>query len=54
MPDGSDLYAPLGSTSTPGTYQGSVGVGVFTPGNLRVRVVHGDERFEIAPQRRQR
>jgi hypothetical protein len=54
MPDGSDLTAPLGSTSTPGTYQGSVEVGVFTPGNLRVRVAHGEKSFEIAPQRRQR
>jgi hypothetical protein len=54
MPDGSDLSAPLGSTSTPGTYQGSVEVGRFTPGNLRVRVAHGDKSFDIAPQRRQR
>jgi hypothetical protein len=53
MPDGSDLTAPLGSTSTPGTYQGSVEVGVFTPGNLRVRVEHGDKSFDIAPRRRQ-
>jgi hypothetical protein len=54
MPDGSDLQAPLGSTSTPGTYQGTVEVGVSTPGNLRVRVAHGDKSFDIAPQRRQR
>jgi len=54
MPDGSDLNAPLGSTSTPGTYQGSVEVGRFTPGNLRVRVAHGDKSSDIAPQRRQR
>jgi hypothetical protein len=54
MPDGSDLDAPLGSTSTPGTYQGRVEVGTSTPGNLRVRVVNGDKRFDIAPQRRQR
>jgi hypothetical protein len=53
MPDGSDLNAPLGSTSTPGTYQGSVEVGVNTPGNLRVRVAHGGKSFDIAPQRRQ-
>jgi hypothetical protein len=53
MPDGSDLNAPLGSTSTPGTYQGSVEVGRFTPGNLRVRVAHGDKSSDIAPQRRQ-
>ena len=54
MPDGSDLSAPLGATSTPGTYQGSVEVGRFTPGNLRVRVAHGDKSSDIAPQRRQR
>jgi len=53
MPDGSDLQAQLGSTSTPGTYRGSVEVGVRTPGNLRVRVAHGGEHFDIAPQRRQ-
>jgi len=53
MPDGSDLEARLGSTSTPGTYRGSVEVGVRTPGNLRVRVAHGGELFDIAPQRRQ-
>lgn len=52
MPDGSDLEAPLGSTSTPGTYQGRVEVGVFTPGNLRVRIAQGDKSFDIAPQRR--
>lgn len=52
MPDGSDLKEPLGSTSTPGTYQGRVEVGVFTPGNLRVRVAHGDKSFDITPQRR--
>jgi hypothetical protein len=52
-PDGSDLKAPLGSTSTPGTYQGSVEVGVFTPGNLRVRIAQGDKSFDIVPQRRQ-
>lgn len=54
MPDGSDLEAPLGSTDTPGTYRGSVYVGVFTPGNLRVRIAHGQKSFEIAPQRRRR
>ena len=53
MPDGSDLEARLGSTSTPGTYRGSVEVGVRTPGNLRVRVARGSELFDIAPQRRQ-
>jgi hypothetical protein len=53
MPDGSDLQAPLGST-TPGTYRGSVEVGRFTPGNLRVRIAHGEKSFDIAPQRRQR
>jgi hypothetical protein len=53
MPDGSDLTVRLGSTSTPETYQGSVEVGVRTPGNLRVRVAHGGKRFDIAPQRRQ-
>jgi hypothetical protein len=53
MPDGSDLEAWLGSTSTPGTYRGSVEVGVRTPGNLRVRVAHGGKSFDIAPQRRQ-
>jgi hypothetical protein len=53
MPDGSDLDAPLGSTSTPGTYQTSVEVGVRTPGRLRVRVAHGGKNFEIAPQRLQ-
>jgi hypothetical protein len=53
MPDGRDLKAPLDSTSTPGTYRGSVEVGVSTPGNLRVRVAHGDKSFDIAPQRRQ-
>jgi hypothetical protein len=54
MPDGSDLQAPLGSTDTPGTYRGSVEVGVFTPGNLRVRIAHGEKRFDITPQRHQR
>jgi hypothetical protein len=54
MPGGSDLHAPLGSTATPGTYQGKVEVGVSTPGNLRVKVSHGGKSFEIAPQRRQR
>lgn len=53
MPDGSDLEARLGLTSTPGTYLGSVEVGVRTPGNLRVRVAHGGKSFDIAPQRRQ-
>jgi YtkA-like len=53
MPDGSDLKTPLGPTSTPGTYQGSVEVGVSTPGNLRVRIAHGGKSFDIAPQRRQ-
>jgi hypothetical protein len=52
MPDGSDLEASLGSTDTPGTYRGSVYVGVFTPGNLRVRIAHGETSFDIAPQRR--
>ena len=51
MPDGSDLEARLSSTSTPGTYQGIVEVGVRTPGNLRVGVAHGGKTFEIAPQR---
>ena len=54
MPDGSDLKAPLGSTDTPGIYRGSVYVGVFTPGNLRVRIVHGGKSVDIAPQRRRR
>jgi hypothetical protein len=54
MTDGSDLKVPLGSTETPGTYRGSVAVGVFTPGNLRVRIVRGEKRFDIVPQRRQR
>jgi hypothetical protein len=54
MTDGRDLKVPLGSTETPGTYRGSVAVGVFTPGNLRVRVAHGEKSFYIAPQRRQR
>ena len=53
-PDGSDLKAPLGPTDTPGTYQGRVEVGVFTPGNLRVRIAHGERSFDIAPQHRQR
>ena len=53
MPDGSDLKAKLGSTSTPGTYRGRVEVGVRTPGNLRVRIAHGGKSFDIAPQRRQ-
>ena len=51
MPDGSDLEARLSSTSTPGAYQGTVDVGVRTPGNLRVGVAHGGKTFEIAPQR---
>jgi hypothetical protein len=50
-PDGSNLEARLNSTSTPGTYQGTVEVGVRTPGNLRVGVAHGGKTFEIAPQR---
>jgi hypothetical protein len=54
MPDGSDLKAPLDSTDIPGTYRGNVEVGVFTPGNLRVRITHGEKSFDIAPQRRQR
>jgi hypothetical protein len=54
MADGSDLQADLGSTSTPGTYQGSVQVGVYTPGHLRVSVAHSGNLFEIAPQRHQR
>jgi len=53
IPNRSDLKARLGSTSTPGTYRGSVEVGVVTPGNLRVRVAHGGKSFDIAPQRRQ-
>jgi len=53
VPDGSDLEVRLGSTSTPGTYRASVEVGVRTPGNLRVRVAHAGNRFDIAPQRRQ-
>jgi hypothetical protein len=53
MPDGSDMEARLSSTSTPGTYQGTVEVGVRTPGNLRVGVAHGGKTFEIAPQRPQ-
>ena len=53
MPDGSDLKARLSSTSTPGTYRGTVEVGVRTPGNLRVGVAHGGKTFEIAPQRLQ-
>jgi hypothetical protein len=54
MTDGSDLKVPLRSTETPGTYRGSAAVGVFTPGNLRVRIAHGEKSFYIAPQRRQR
>lgn len=53
MPDGSDLEARLSSTSTPGTYRGTVEVGVRTPGHLRVGVAHGGKTFEIAPQRLQ-
>jgi hypothetical protein len=53
MPDGSDLEARLSSTSTPGTYQGTVEVGVRTPGHLRVGVAHGGKTFEIVPQRLQ-
>ncbi len=53
MPDGSDMEARLSSTSTPGTYQGTVEVGVRTPGNLRVGIAHGGKTFEIAPQRLQ-
>jgi hypothetical protein len=54
MPDGTDLRASLGSTDTPGTYRVSVEVGVATPGNLRVRIAHGERSFDIVPQRRQR
>jgi hypothetical protein len=54
MPGGGDLHVPLGSTATPGTYQGKVEVGISTPGNLRVKVAHAGKSFEIAPQRRQR
>jgi hypothetical protein len=50
-PDASDLEARLSSTSTPGTYQGTVVVGVRTPGHLRVDVAYGGKTFEIAPQR---
>ena len=53
MPDGSDLIAPLGSTDTPGTYRGTVEVGVFTPGNLRIRIGHGAKHVDIAPRRPQ-
>jgi hypothetical protein len=53
MPDGSDLIAPLRSTDTPGTYRGTVEVGVLTPGNLRIRIAHGAKHVDITPRRRQ-
>jgi hypothetical protein len=47
MPNGSDVEAALGSTTTPGTYRGTATVGPATPGNIRVRVVYDGARFEI-------